>query len=314
MPVDLNTNIVEDWSDTGRDEEVEDEESLALRNQYKHTGCFRQPNQEVELCCDNVSVLSCNPWALVDTLCFTVQLLSEYIDDEVAKGSKEGVREEGDDGEEVEGMVEGEEPDKLDISLRIWELVFLSHALQVDEVLLFVEKGAEWQDNSDTDKDATDEEVDILPLLGSEDPGALTDINISVKDNTNRKQTVKHGDDEGAGYIEATQGRNIEEPKDICCVNDYGDVAEAKEAIHTHQLVDEGGLWLLLDNPQHREVHCTDATGSENAKTWEKVGRQIIKKTCSIRIIVFHSEALVLKSNWTYCDWGLQNQNFWFFS
>ena len=93
-----------------------------------------------------------------------------------------------------------------------------------------------------TDNDATDEEGDILPLLGSEDPGALTDINISEKDNTNRKQPVKHGDDEGAGYIEATQRRKIEEPKDFCCVNDYGDVAEAKEAIHTHQLVDEGGL------------------------------------------------------------------------
>ena len=104
----------------------------------------------------------------------------------------------------------------------------------------------------------------------------MTDIDIAVEDNTNREEAVKHGDEEGIEHTEATERGGGKQPKDICGVEDNGDVTETDETVKTNKLVNQGELGLLLDHPDYRQVDSGYRGGGYQPKHGEEVGRHSV--------------------------------------
>ena len=140
------------------------------------------------------------------------------------------------------------------------------HANPEVKILVLVEVTAACQAHDQSQNEICDGLLKIVPLCSSVHPVALTNINIAVGDNANRKKTVQKVYKE----VEAnTKGANvkgttlIENP-----TNDQNarNIGQANDAVNANEFVDQGWRGNLLDHPQDRNINTQYHPNSKDSK------------------------------------------------
>ena len=167
--------------------------------------------------------------------------------------------------DEVEWVVNREMKVKAGVLFTFKE-TFLANANPEMKIFLSIEKTPARQTNNQAQHNQGDGILKNLPLSSSLNPVTLANIDIAVRDDTNREETVEEVDKEVVTDSKRTNVHRTYFIENAADHQNAWNIRQTYYAVNTNQLVYQGGGRDSLDHPEDREVYGQDGRHSEHTK------------------------------------------------